>query len=281
MKTLLILLLIPFAAARAQMAPTAGAVSSADGVSIHYDDLGSGSPAIVLIHGWTNSRRIWGRHPETLSRTNRVVNIDLAGHGESGVRDAWSMASFAEDVAAVVEDLELDQIVLVGFSMGGQVALAASERLPDETIGVVLVDALRDPDEAASEEQIQQLANAIRSGWGDPAFIRGFGFTPDAPDSLVQYLISIGPPTPQEHWFEMLPVVFEWQQTDRNAILQRSRVPVALINTSRRPTNLEAIHQLNDTVTLDTLSGVGHAGILLQRVDEFDEVLLGIVERMK
>ncbi|MGB5304259.1 MAG: ester cyclase, partial [Gemmatimonadota bacterium] len=58
-----------------------GEALSADGVPIRYEVHGTGDPALVLVHGWTNSRAIWGVHPRTLANTHRVVALDLAGHG--------------------------------------------------------------------------------------------------------------------------------------------------------------------------------------------------------
>lgn len=265
----------------AQSAGTTNTVRSADGVTIHYDVHGSGQPALVLIHGWTNARRIWGRHPETLSQFHQVVNIDLAGHGASGAdRSAWTTEAFTEDVAAVVTALGLDQIVLVGFSMGGSVALAAAERLPEETIGIVMVDALHDPDVRPTPEEIDQLAEQIRTNWRDPAFLRAFGFTPDAPDSLIEYVQSIAPLEPQDHWFDVLRGNVEWREHHRNAVLKRTAVPIALLNATLRPTNMARIHNYNADVVLDTLNGVGHAGMLLQRVEDFDAKLLRLVDEM-
>ena len=57
---------------------TEGEAFSADGVVIRYETHGAGDPALVLVHGWTNSRAIWGIHPQTLARAHRVVALDLA-----------------------------------------------------------------------------------------------------------------------------------------------------------------------------------------------------------
>jgi pimeloyl-ACP methyl ester carboxylesterase len=257
-----------------------GEARSVDGVPIRYAVRGTGEPTLVLVHGWTNSRAIWGEHPRTLSRTHRVVALDLAGHGESGAdRAQWSIDGFGEDVVAVVEQLALDSVVLVGFSMGGAVVLEAADRMPDRVLGVVLVDAFHDPDEAPPDSMADVMEAQFRANWGDTAFLRAFGFTPDAPDSLIQYVAASSPAQPREHWFPILRAAFTWTRDDAKTTLASVRPPIAAINTTRAPTRVDAIRRYAPSFTVDTMDGVGHAGILLQRVEDFDAKLLAIVER--
>ena len=265
--------------AAAQPQPTTGSVPSADGVLIEYEVHGEGEPALVLIPGWTNPRQIYGRHPETLGRSHRVVALDLAGHGVSGTdREEWTIDAFGEDVVSVVDHLCLGKVVLVGFSMGGAVAFEAAERMPERTLGIVLVDAMHDPDQGPPGDPDEMLAT-FRANWGNPEFLRAFGFTPDAPDSLVEYVEALYPPEPPEYFFETFRNIGDWIVTERTATLERNQKPVAAINTTRRPTDVEAWRRYAPSFTVDTLDGVGHAGILLQRVDDFDARLLSIVER--
>jgi len=64
------------------------------------------------------------------------VSLDLAGHGESGLgRRAWTMPAFGEDVVAVAEKLGLEDVVLTGHSMGGDVIVEAARRMPDRVRG--------------------------------------------------------------------------------------------------------------------------------------------------
>ena len=261
---------------------TEGVATSADGVAIHYDARGTGDPALVLVHGWTNPRAIWGEHPATLSRTNRVVALDLAGHGVSGAdRRDWTVDAFGEDVVAVVDQLELEQVVLVGFSMGAGVVLEAAERLGDRVLGVVLVDNLKDPEwqPNPAETDYDQFEAAVRAVWGDTAVVRSFAFTPDAPDSLILLVAEMMPEQPHDHWFTVSRVYDEWMASELKPTLQRVEAPIAAINTPMPPTSVEAWRRYVPSFTVDTIAGVGHAGLLLQRVEDFDAILLGIVER--
>ena len=259
---------------------TDGEARSADGVSIRYDVRGVGDPALVLVHGWALTRAIWGDHPETLSSTHRVVTLDLAGHGLSGAgRDDWTMEAFGNDVVAVVDGLELESVVLVGFSMGAAVVLEAEKRLGDRVLGLVFVDMFQDPDVVMSGPERAEFVTAMRANWRDPDFIRAFGFTPDAPDSLMAYVREMMPEQPHPHLFTALESALDWIETDLRPALRRTRRPIAAINTTAEPTNVQAMRRYVPSFTADTIDGVGHAGILLRRVEDFDARLLAIVKR--
>jgi len=81
-------------------------VVSSDGVKISYEVREKGDPAIVLVHGWSNTRELWDAQISHFSQKHKVVALDLADFGESGNnRSSWTMKSFSEDVIAVVEKL--------------------------------------------------------------------------------------------------------------------------------------------------------------------------------
>jgi pimeloyl-ACP methyl ester carboxylesterase len=127
-------------------------VVSADGVPITYEDFGEGSPAIVLVHGWSCDRRYWSKQVGPISVEHRVITLDLGGHGESGFgREDWTIASFGADVAAVIEHLGLDAVVLVGHSMGGDVIFQAARLLPGKVDALIMVDTYKQLDATRSE----------------------------------------------------------------------------------------------------------------------------------
>ena len=116
---LLIASLLTVVAAQAEERLTHGVTKARDGVQIHYASGGNGSPALVFIHGWNCDRSYWSAQLPFFAARHQVVAIDLAGHGDSGInREEWSMANFGADVAVVAHALQLEDIILVGHSMG-------------------------------------------------------------------------------------------------------------------------------------------------------------------
>ncbi len=122
-------------------------VTTRDGVELAYEDHGVDDAApltVVLVHGWAGNRTYWEHQVAFLSDRYRVVALDLAGHGESGLgRADWDLAAFGDDVLAVVDAVGAERVALVGHSMGGDAAVFAARQLGDRVAGIVWVDVLR------------------------------------------------------------------------------------------------------------------------------------------
>jgi pimeloyl-ACP methyl ester carboxylesterase len=77
---------------------------SADGVPISYEVHGTGEPTVVFIHGWSCDERYWREQMPVFAEQHRVVVIDLAGHGHSGLgRETYTTEAFGEDVKTVLD----------------------------------------------------------------------------------------------------------------------------------------------------------------------------------
>jgi pimeloyl-ACP methyl ester carboxylesterase len=105
------------------------------GQRVVYGVHGEGDRVLVLVHGLLMNRRMYDNlAPEMASRGNRVITVDLLGHGDSDKPTdmrTYSMSSFASQVAALVEHLELDGPVVGGTSLGANVALELGVHHPD------------------------------------------------------------------------------------------------------------------------------------------------------
>ncbi len=112
-----------------------------DGARIHYVNYGKGSEALVLIHGWTCNLDFWRDQVPDFTKRNRVIAIDLPGHGQSDKPQiTYSMDLFARAVDAVLRDAKVKRAVLVGHSMGTPIARQFYRKYPEKTLGIVIVD---------------------------------------------------------------------------------------------------------------------------------------------
>ena len=104
------------------------------GHRIAFADYGEGERTLVIIHGLLMNRHMYDNlAPEMVSRGHRVITVDLLGHGTSDKPTdmrAYSMSAFADQVAALIDHLELDRPVVGGTSLGANVSLEMATRHP-------------------------------------------------------------------------------------------------------------------------------------------------------
>lgn len=107
-----------------------------------YHVYGAGGRNIVLTHGLLMNRRMYSRlGPELAARGSRVICVDLLGHGESDKPDdvnLYSMVGFADQLAGLLDHLDLDSAVIGGTSLGANVSLEFGVRHPERTRGLFL-----------------------------------------------------------------------------------------------------------------------------------------------
>lgn len=155
-----------------------------DGVLLAYDDVGSGAPPLLLVHGYACDRSAMARQAAHFAPAHRVVSVDLRGHGESDKPEGcYTIPAFADDLAWLCRELGLYRPVVVGHSLGGMIALDLAARYPDLAAAIVALDAtivppastgamlgpvtegLRGP---AYREVLKQFLGAAFSPWDDP-----------------------------------------------------------------------------------------------------------------
>lgn len=111
------------------------------GEQLWYEDVGAGRP-VVLLHGWCMSSAVWKFQYEGLAAAMRLLAPDLRGHGRSRqIAAGLTFNTFVNDLIDFCEVLKLGEVVLVGWSMGGQIALQACAEYPDRFAGLALVSA--------------------------------------------------------------------------------------------------------------------------------------------
>ncbi len=137
-----------------------------DDVTLYYEDEGAGTP-VLLIHGHTQDRRIWDPVVPGLCEAGiRVVRPDLRGHGRSTRPDSgYHWIDHAADMAAVLDDAGVDSATVVGYSVGGGIALEMALTMAGRVGSLLLMSPVM-PDRAfepAFMENLKQVARVARA----------------------------------------------------------------------------------------------------------------------
>ena len=251
-----------------------------DSVHIDYRVWGSGEPAVVLIHGWACNSNYWSAQIEALKSRYTVVAVNLAGHGASERnRTDWSMGNYGEDVATVVRQLKNRQVVLVGHSMGADVALEASRRIGDRVIGIIAVDSLKsiglpplrpleiDRQLAPFRDHFIEatrdyVTRTMFEKGADPAFVQ-----------KVAYDMSLEPRQ------VAIPTLQSLLTLDFNTLLPDIQVPVLAINSDLSPTDEVRIRKALPGFKVEVLEHTGHF-LMMEVPQRFNPVLMKDIDTL-
>jgi len=252
-----------------------GTARSADGISIAYEVLGAGTPALVFVHGWSCDRTYWRHQLPHFAERHVVVAVDLAGHGDSQAgRAEYTMPAYGQDVAAVANQLGLEEIVLVGHSMGGDVNVEAALELGPRVVAQVWVDVyfhLEQQDHDDVEETLAPLRRDFRGGV--QRLVRTM-FLPDADPKVAEWIendMSSAPP-----YVALNEAAYSL--TNMAPMLEHMRrlpASVVAINTDWRATNVESL--ASHGIRTVHMTGVGHFG-MMEKPEEFNRLLEHVVE---
>lgn len=128
--------------------------------TINYNVNGNG-PALVLLHGFLENSTMWLPFVKPLSKTHKVITLDLLGHGKTDcISYSHSMNDMALLIKSLLQHLKLQQATLIGHSMGGYVALAFAKAHSDLINGICLLNATPLPD-TNERKQIRLRANKM------------------------------------------------------------------------------------------------------------------------
>jgi pimeloyl-ACP methyl ester carboxylesterase len=137
---------------------------------ISYSDTGKGT-AVILLHGFLENKTMWDNYVSELSKKNRIITIDLLGHGKTeSLGYVQTMEENADVVHEVLSKLRIRKPILVGHSMGGYVALAFAELYPEKMKGLVLLNSTSKEDSSERKKNRDRAIKAVKKDY--ETFIR-------------------------------------------------------------------------------------------------------------
>ncbi|MBS3945329.1 MAG: alpha/beta hydrolase [Melioribacter sp.] len=253
-------------------------VKSVDGVEISFDMAGNGDTGLVFVHGWSCDKSYWHNQAEFFSDNYKVVAIDLAGHGNSGMnRKDYTMELFGEDVAAVVNHLKLNKVILIGHSMGGSVILEAAKKLGNKVIGIIGVDTYQSFVDNWTSEQKDGFLKSFQDNFvlTTKGFVRSM-FPPNADTMLVNKVVDDMSSAPPEVAVSAMRNLFYY---DPVPTLRNLNPPLISINCDMYPVSIEENKKYVKDYEVKFMKGVGHF-LMLERPDEFNGLLKGSIAEL-
>jgi sigma-B regulation protein RsbQ len=249
----------------------ASVTSAYDGARIAYELTGTASTALVFVHGWLGSGRWWDAQRDRFAAGYTVVQVDLAGHGASSRdRAHYTADAYASDIAAVVNAVPAERVVLVGHSMSGAYAVLAALQLP-RTAALVLVDTLKNVEQTLPAAQVEQMLALYRTDFRTaveqvaPQWLFAPGTPPEVRGRLTrEFLTRTG-----EEGAALIEPLYRF---DVSAAADQLTVPVRAINGDLHPTDVDANRRHFRDYAVRIMPGVGHYP-MLEAPDAFNAAL--------
>lgn len=252
--------------------------NSTDGVKIRYYEHGRGEPPIIFVHGFASDHWDWEFQAVHFADKHRVVVVELAGFGASGnQRENWTMGMFGEDVVSVIEHLNLDDVVLVGQSMGGAVILEAAERIPEKIRGLVPVDMFQNVEAKYPVENIDQRIERVMERVRHPEReeIRK-AFKREVDPIIIDRIIHCFESSSRIGWEPAIRDLGRWLNQDLISALEEIKLPIICINSDNQETHVEIGRKYTPLFDAVVIENTGHA-VMLDAPDEFNRALEKVV----
>lgn len=254
-------------------------------MTLHLVEAGSGRP-ILLVHGWPTNSNAWQGQLEALSGRHHVLAVDLPGFGSSPPLVRPTMAALAESVRDLLDERRLEDVLLIGWSMGGLVTFDylrqfGSHRL--RAIGIVDVSPCLLPRPGWEHGEGTPFDAAGLAAWSSP-------WATD-PEAVIRDVYTIGFADPERHakdreWLvqeslradratAMLALVDAFEQ-DYRPVLAGIDVPVLLAygarSTSSTPFVRKYLEQTIPRARLEVFAESGHC-LMIEEADRFNRVV--------
>ncbi|MFI2352460.1 alpha/beta fold hydrolase [Streptomyces sp. NPDC019443] len=259
------------------------------GATLHYDDLGpSGGLPVLLIHGHPFNRSLWAPQATALSEAGyRVIAPDLRGYGDSSATPGKVFLSdFADDLAGLLTHLGIEQAVVGGVSMGGQIAMEFQRRHPHRVLALVLSDTSAPAETHEGKEFRNRLADRLIAEGMD-------GYAGEVIDKMLAAYNVAALPDTAAHVLDMMRATNprgaaaalrgRAERPDYRETLAAVRTPVLIIvgadDVYTPLADAEAIHRLVPHATLTVIDQAGHLpGV--EQPERFNAALLDFLTQV-
>ncbi len=258
----------------------------ANDAAIYYEIEGDGPP-LILLHGYALNSAMWEFQKSVLTKSHKVITVDLRGFGRSSCGKGWSGSILAEDIIGLISSLNLVDVAILGFSMSGPVAFRIAYEMRDIVTRLIMVSSILPSSgrpKARKEKELQeQELNILRlrgvKEWGEqmgllsgPLVDNIFKRNPES-RPLWERMIS-------RHNPDYLLCMMSARQTTSPSVNWRAKLneikqPTLIIAGAQDSQFLDSARYLHRNINnskLEIISGAGHM-VNLEAPEEFDRAI--------
>lgn len=252
-----------------------------NGIELGYEILGQTGQPIVLIHGFGLDRSIWRDVASRYLANHRVILPDVRGHGESEApKGVYSMTVLAKDIKHLLEFLGVSKAIICGHSMGGYIALAFAENVPERLAGLGLITTRAKPDSEEGRAGRYEMVEKVKED-GSKVLAQSLAPKLSQDEAIVYRMKEMIAQTPANGIIGALKGMAE--RPDRRDLLPKIKVPALVVaGEADQIINLQDAEQMARALPRGeflAIKGAGHMP-MLETKSELGQGLLSLIHRM-
>lgn len=218
-----------------------------NGIEISYSICGDKDTSLLFLHGLCINKEYWEGQITHFCKRFKVVAIDMPGFGKSGKnRTDWNFDEYAADVNAVIDQLKLKNVILIGHSMSGDVVLNTANKYPSGIVAIVGIDNLHAPGGPMSAEQKKQTDSFIlkMSTNFDSTMSGGRSilFQPTTDNAIVQRVMNDVYHCDSSIAIKLFVALTDIGQKEKE-LMKGLPVKLYLVNSDVMPTHLDSLNK--------------------------------------
>jgi pimeloyl-ACP methyl ester carboxylesterase len=233
-------------------------IRTPDGVELSFDIAGTDSPPFLFVHGGGADRSHLAPQFDFFSQRNRSINLDLRGYGKSGRSEKYgTIEQYAEDLADLCNQLNIQKAIIIGHSMGGMVAVEFAAKYPSLSTAAVLISSgVLFPRAALADEA--NVLEGLRSPAYKDALCGLINQICLPSDRCKTYAKESFLAVPQQQWIAHFETMFAWNDkaVDR---LKACKLPILYIeDDGGRYSDLALFSEVCPQLVVGKVVGSGH-----------------------
>ncbi len=255
-------------------------------VEINYFQQGAGDTTLLFLHGWCIDAAYWKDQLEWFSKTHQVIALDLPGFGRSKAqRTDWTIEEYALDVAALMDAMDLKNVVVVAHSMAGEIMLQTALTNNPRVVGIVGVDNFKMIDVVLTPQQMKQMTDFL------PLLEKDFKhsaavyadlmlFHPETPTKVKERVKADFSNSDPVIGYGTILTQMQYASADAQR-LEQLNYKLYLINSDGSPTNDKGLkNHCKNSFQVETIYAAGHYP-MIEKPTEFNRALEKVLTAMK